>query len=179
MIVPERIASMKTKNYGSNPVHKNAQTHRWLALLLCLTLVISTFSSALIAESAGTSNSAGPTLNASCVAAPDTSDSYIDKLLSDMWGSRYAGRLWSDKSVFLEGENLSLDMLTDGFDSKVSSAANFLHAFSTLGSSTSTTLVETPPIDLALGIDITSSMLTGGNSGSNIEYNGKTDYKAY
>lgn len=69
------------------------------------------------------------------IADGDTSDTYIGKLLSSEWGSRYAGRIWTDKSVFAFGDNINLDMDTDGYVGSVKINSDFGTVFSALSSS--------------------------------------------
>ena len=64
------------------------------------------------------------------IADGDTTDTYIGKLLSNEWGSRYAGRVWTDKSVFANGTPINLDMKTDGYDGSVNLNSDFGIAFS-------------------------------------------------
>ena len=96
------------------------------------------------------------------VADPDTMDSYVGKLLSEDWGSRYAGRVWTDKSVFAytaDKENIiTLDMKTDGYDGKVGYNADFGHVFSALASSQVEHEAVTSPLDLVILLDMSGSM---------------------
>lgn len=133
-----------------------------LSAFLALCMIISVFNFAFLtaAESLGP----GPTPSVLRAADKDTTDSYRDRLLSDEWGARYAGRLWADKSVFAsydehEIASINLDMKTDGYNGTVSANADFLHVFSTLSSSQM--LRESTPVDLVIVIDISMSMTTG------------------
>lgn len=117
-------------------------------------------------------------------ADPGTMNSYIANLgtdneysllLSSEWGSRYAGRLWSDKSVFatsLNGidylANTNLLMKYDGYNGLVFADADFLHAYSILGSSQVLNKYPPTPIDLMLVLDVSSSMQSGDDSNSRI-----------
>lgn len=56
------------------------------------------------------------------IADSNTMDDYLKQLLSSEWGSRYAGRIWTDKSVFAfdpalgtDWNKIALDMATDGY----------------------------------------------------------------
>lgn len=79
------------------------------------------------------------------IANPSAMDSYVDAMLGNAIGSRYASRIWTDKSVLAydaageEGglpENaLPLDVDTDGCDGSVYFDADFLNVYSALGSS--------------------------------------------
>ncbi len=91
---------------------------------------------------------------ASKIADSNTMDSYIDKLISDEFGSRYAGRIWTDKSVTTQ--NITLDNNTDGYEGEITNNGEFLHTFSALGSSQ---LIKSPEIlDMMFIIDISGSM---------------------
>ena len=100
----------------------------------------------------------GETKDVTRVADPDTMDSYMQALLgggadgtSTDFGTRNAGRLWADKSVFANGEangkdfknnELTLSLEEDGTEGSVplknslsSKDEDFLHVFSVLSSS--------------------------------------------
>lgn len=85
---------------------------------------------------------------------PDTSDSYIGKLISDKNGSKNAGRIWADKSVYTD--SATLDYETDGVDALISTDSDFLHAYSVLGSSQ--LVNDVVPLDVMFIMDISFSM---------------------
>ncbi len=87
---------------------------------------------------------------------PNTMDSYKDELLNDKNGSRYAGRIWSDKTTLLD--KVDLDMETDGISKTINGNSEFLQVFSTLGSSEQKVDVIKNPLDLVIAIDLSSSM---------------------
>lgn len=94
-------------------------------------------------------------------ADPDTMDTYKDKLLTDKMGSRYAGRVWTDKSVFAYGEGqniITLNMESDGYDGNVTYNADFGHVYSALASSQVVNEYPPSPIDMVLVLDVSSSM---------------------
>ena len=100
------------------------------------------------------------------VADPNTMDNYQKLLLSDKNGSRYAGRVWSDKTVInyqTSNHSLSLDEPTDGYAKPVEFDADFLHVFSALGSSQVVDQYTSKPIDVVLLLDISSSMTNKRN----------------
>ena len=99
----------------------------------------------------------------------NTMDSYKELLLSDENGSRYAGRIWSDKSVLTN--DLTLDMDTDGYNGKVKLNADFLNVFSTLGSSQA--WIGLPPTKTVIVIDNSASMY-GNNKTWNLTRMDKT-----
>ena len=107
---------------------------RLLAGLLCLVMALSVFDGTGLL--AGQAYAAGPSATAAAggtpgvegrVADPDTMDTYQSALLSTESGSRYAGRVWSDKTVFASGDDtathshmtgeytVGLDMEHDGY----------------------------------------------------------------
>lgn len=164
-----------------NKPHKPS---RIIALLLCLCMITSIISgielftaTAYAAENVD-SGYTEHVLNR--VADGDTTDTYQGKLLNQKDsnnGSRYAGRVWTDKSVFAydtnEAENaLQLDMATDGYEGKVKFDADFAHVFSALASSQVVNEWPPSPIDLVIVFDMSGSMGqdtrygidTGGNA---------------
>ncbi len=136
---------------------------RLLSCVLCLCMTAAmlcnfggwVLSSAFAAEATGNVMSR--------VADGDTSDTYIGKLLSDDWGSRYAGRVWTDKSVFAFGNNIGLDMDTDGYDGTVKFNSDFGTIFSALSSSQVVKENPPQPLDVMFVLDVSGSM---GKNGS-------------
>ena len=139
----------QTKTYGLS--------ERVLAGILSLCMVLSAVSGLGLIHAvvnaagevpmSGTSGATQHIVADSRAADPNTMDTYLERLLTLASGSRYAGRVWSDKTVFAYGDTarkdtafdgdhtLALDMATDGYDGNVSFNADFLHVFSTLESS--------------------------------------------
>lgn len=97
------------------------------------------------------------------VADGDTSDSYLD-FLDVVNNSKSAGRIWADKSVFTS--DISLNMETDGYTETITNDGDFLHAFSTLGSSQ--VIHEETPLDVLFVVDISGSMAEDRASNSNL-----------
>ncbi len=101
------------------------------------------------------------------VADPNTMDDYME-VFNLAKNSRAAGRVWSDKTVFANGYQsnqfvnniLTLDRDTDGVNGTVQSDTDFLHVFSTIGSSQVVDEVATKPIDVVMLLDISRSMTT-------------------
>ncbi len=155
---------------------------RFTALLLCLCMIAAMISDAGISRASaagGTSGGAnGGTSGVTRQADPSTMDTYKE-MLDFSQNTRYAGRLWSDKTVFAldyrqseasglrdpnwDGKNLTLNKADDGVDQKITLDEDFLHVYSVLGSSQA--INAAVPVDLMLALDITASML---NSGSNM-----------
>ena len=88
------------------------------------------------------------------ISDPNTMDSYKDLLLSDENGSRYAGRIWADKSVLTN--DLSLDMDTDAYKGHIYNNTEFLHVFSALGSGLK--VYQPSQLDVMFLIDVSGSM---------------------
>ena len=147
----------QTKTYGLS--------ERVLAGILSLCMVLSAVSGLGLIHAvvnaagevpmSGTSGATQHIVADSRAADPNTMDTYLDRLLTLESGSRYAGRVWSDKTVFayddtdrkddaFDGvQTLHLDMATDGYNGDVIFDADFLHVFSTLASSQ--VVAEYPP----------------------------------
>ena len=85
---------------------------------------------------------------------PDTTDDYISRMINSTNGSRFAGRIWSDKSVFRN--DIVLDYETDGYEGTITNNSDFLHVFSALGSSQA--WIGLPPSRTVIVIDNSSSM---------------------
>ena len=140
--------------------------HKLTAYLLCLCMLLS------LAEGVGSlrtwaaPESGGPTGVNTREADPNTMETYKGKLLSgadgsssETTGSRYAGRVWSDKTVLrYEDSPLQLTMADDGYESAVSVDADFLHVYSTLTSSQVVNEYPPSPIDLVIVFDMSGSM---------------------
>ena len=160
------------------PVKKSSLPRRLIAVLLSVCLVVSLCEGLKLliptAYAAGEPGTSGVTRQAD----PSTMDTYKE-MLDFSQNTRYAGRLWSDKTVFAldyrqseasglrdpnwDGKNLTLNKADDGVDQKITLDEDFLHVYSVLGSSPA--INAAVPVDLMLALDITASML---NSGSNM-----------
>ena len=127
----------------------------------------------------------GETADVSRVADPETMDSYKDALLgggadgtSTVFGTRNAGRLWADKSVFAYGRTngdfdgntnkLTLNTEWDGVNGSVSLTnslsgedEDFLHVFSVLSSSQQ--YIGVPPSAVTIVIDNSGSMYSNND----------------
>ncbi len=130
-----------------------------VCLILCFNLIISLFAPMMLV-SADDSDILLAVDN-------DTMDTYQDALINEENGSMYAGRVWTDKSVFTD--DISLDYATDGYDGTITNNSDFLHAFSALGSSQNVISVEKSPLDVVLLLDISTSM-TSKTVGQNVKY---------
>ncbi len=136
MIMVKRVQkAIRTKKLG----------RRLISGCLCFVMLFSLFVTCFDAKVQGIGSTGESTSQSvTWVADPSTMDNYIEALNLDK-DSRRAGRIWVDKSVFARGDNagswdgrnLQLDRNTDGLDAEIALSADgeFLHAFSTLGSS--------------------------------------------
>ncbi len=156
---------------------------RPLAILLAFIMVFSVVRldgmPTAYAESTGGTNSAttGKATNVySREADPNTMDTYQDLLLNETNGSRYAGRIWTDKTVFAYGTDaanggvtdnqIALDMATDGYEGSVGFSADFAHVFSALASSQVVNEYPPQPLDVMFLLDVSGSMGATGLDGS-------------
>ncbi len=133
-----------------------------LSSILCIGVIIS-----MLVNTKGfipCVDAAGETQYAfSRVADPDTTDDYLNKLISDDNGSRYAGRVWTDKSVFAYGTPISLDNETDGYVGSVTFDSDFGTVFSALQSTQLVNEWPAAPVDLVIAIDMSASMAQSQN----------------
>ncbi len=118
-----------------------------ICLILCISQVIFLFSPTILAASSNLRNS-------TYAVDLDTTDDYIGHMINDENGSRYAGRIWTDKSVFID--KIELDEETDGYKGTITNDSDFLHAFSVLGSSQA--WIGLPPSRTVIVIDNSGSM---------------------
>ncbi len=156
------LHSAKYGRFAKHSERKGGQHGRRLvSLLLCLCMVVSMMCNfgGWVLSSAVAAEATGNVMNR--IADKNTMDDYLNQLLSKEWGSRYAGRIWTDKSVFAyaDGKNvINLDMETDGYNGMVKFNADFAHVFSALASSQVVNEYPPSPIDMVLVLDISSSM---------------------
>ncbi len=141
---------------------------RFTALLLCLCMILSMVSGLGLVTTVA--SGAGPTehVAGTRVADPNTMDDYQNRLLTAENGSRYAGRVWTDKTVFAYGADkanggtlnneIVLDMATDGYVGNVGFNADFAHVFSALASSQVVNEYPPQPLDVMFVIDVSGSM---------------------
>ncbi len=153
------MRSSVSKRKNDIRIKANAKRQRLVAMLLCVCVVIS-----LTGLTPYKINplDGQPTKNAiDRKADGSTMDDYIGKLLNDENGSRYAGRIWTDKTVFAYDDashSIGLDEDTDGFNGSVDFNADFAHVFSALASSQIVNEYPPSPIDLVIALDMSASM---------------------
>ncbi len=148
---------------------------RAVSLLLSVVLFLSVFFSVAVYPAlSAAGDDVGGTQGVSREADPSTMDTYRE-MLDFLKDSRYAGRLWTDKTVFalgkpsrvslgsnlfrgFDGKKLRLLDALDGLDGFVTLDADFLEVFSALGSSVAIDEFPSSPIDLVIVIDMSASM---------------------
>ncbi len=118
-----------------------------IVIFLCVSIMVSLFTQYAIAKSSMLTNGI-------YLADNGTMNSYKDVLINEKNGSRYAGRIWTDKSVLTK--DLILDMETDGYNGRINLNADFLNVFSTLGSSQALKFFS--PTKTVIVIDNSASM---------------------
>ncbi len=144
---------------------KRNRWHRALAGFLYLCMVVSMFDGLPVPVFAVESSTGSPTSGATRQADPSTMDTY-QNVLNFSENTRYAGRLWTDKTVYAydydngdkdwKNNVLNLNKNDDGVNGKVTLDADFLHVYSVLGSSVQ--INDPAPTDLVLALDISGSM---------------------
>ena len=168
----------QTKKPTKKTIKTRRALHRLTAFLLCLCMIISMTGDVGVMKTSAAGESAavpGPTakiVENSRVADPDTMDDYQNRLLTPTNGSRYAGRVWTDKTVFAYGDGnkytsthfkdgintITLNMATDGYEGDVQFNSDFAHVFSALASSQVVNEYPPSPVDLVIVFDMSGSM---------------------
>ena len=135
---------------------------RTLALFLSLVIVVG-----LIPKIALPTRAA---VNGDVVADPGTADAWEDIMGTSADGNRYAGRVWVDKSVYKDGDTVTLNRKGDAdstftVDVDEANGEYFQVVFSALGSSmsTNTQTYATRPLDVVLVLDTSTSMTTSSS----------------
>ncbi len=136
-------------------------------VLLCAMVVGTSFNSEVLTNLFHYPIATANNSNYSRVADPNTMEAYLNpNVLGIAENSRYAGRIWTDKTVFALGRTsdsfngtfLQLDANKDGSRLQVSTNTDFLHVFSALGSSQVVNQETSKPIDVVLLLDVSRSM---------------------
>ncbi len=112
-------------------------------------------------------DAAAATSNPQTVTDPGTADAWEDIMGTSTDGNRYAGRVWVDKSVYKDGDTVTLnregnDESTFTVDVDAANGEYFQVVFSALGSSmsTNTQTYASRPLDVVLVLDTSTSMAT-------------------
>ena len=137
-----------------------------LSVFLCVALIMSYLPFTVMADSSGYKGGAG-----NKISDLDTSAKYSESL-GDNASTEYAGRIWTDKSVYTD--DITFDVFGGGTSTiKLNENKNgedFLIAYSALATSESISGSTQAPADVVLIIDISGSM---SNIDSNMD-NGKS-----
>ena len=133
---------------------KNGWGRRAFALLLAAALLVGYLPSVRVQAAAGQG-----------VADLSTAMSYKDMLGTANDGNRYAGRIWTDKSVFASNNGTELDAVWAEVTDKNgvtlnTSSAEFMTVYSALGSTTSSysEMTVSNALDVVLVMDVSYSM---------------------
>lgn len=131
-------------------------SQRILSIFLCIALIMSCLP---------TLTFAAPEFPPVIVSDPGTADLWEEIMGTDRDGNRYAGRVWADKSVYKDGDTVTLNRKGDAdstFTVNVDedNGEYFQVVFSALGSSmsTNTQTYSVRPLDVVLVLDTSTSM---------------------
>ncbi len=145
---------------------KHSLSKRFLSVFLCIALMMTYLPISVMADSTGATNK---------VTDPGTADAWEDIMGTAADGNRYAGRVWVDKSVYKDGDTVTLNRQgnsesTFTVDLDEENGEYFQVVFSALGSSmsTNTQTYASRPLDVVLVLDTSTSMAT--NSGSKTRF---------
>ena len=128
-----------------------------ISIFICLALLASYLPATLSAASMAASTITGS------VTDPGTADAWESMMGTDIDGNRYAGRVWVDKSVYTNGQTVTLNSrgeYNSSFKVSLEDDEFFQIIFSALGSSMTTTTKTstTGPVDVVLILDTSTSM---------------------
>lgn len=154
--------------------HRREMIKRRVISMLMAVVIVFTAIIAIRPSDALVIATSGVTPGVKRTADGSTMDTYVDQLINDTDGSRQAGRVWSDKSVFAYGEStettvgntkrvftkdtLKLDESLDGVGGEIKINDDFLHVYSALGSSETINEQAESPADVVFLIDMSGSM---------------------
>lgn len=122
--------------------------HRILAMILCISILLTNFSGLTFIDA----QAAKTTGTTDHIADTATWDTYT-QALNIAENSQNAGRVWADKSVFTGSVNVN--------GTTVANDSDFLHVFSTIGSSSEIIYQDKIPADVVFVLDFSASMFTG------------------
>ena len=133
-----------------------------LSVFLCVALIMTYLPLSVLADSSGYKGGAGTKIS-----DLDTASKYSESL-GDNASTEYAGRIWTDKSVYTG--DVTFDVFGGGTSTiKLNENRNgedFLIAYSALATSDSVSGSTQAPVDVVLIIDISGSM---SNKDSNMD----------
>jgi len=138
---------------------KHSFSKKFLSVFLCIALIMTYLPISVMAAS--TAN------GGEIVTDPGTADAWEDIMGTTADGNRYAGRVWVDKSVYKDGDTVTLNRKgnedsTFTVDVHEENGEYFQVVFSALGSSmsTNTQTYAARPLDVVLVLDTSTSMAT-------------------
>lgn len=138
-------------------------TKKVLSVFLCIALIMSYLPFTVMADSPGYKGGAG-----NKISDLDTSSKYSESL-GDNASTEYAGRIWTDKSVYTD--DVTFEVFGGGTSTiKLNENKNgedFLIAYSALATSESVSGSTQAPADVVLIIDISGSMSNGNSNMDN------------
>ena len=131
-------------------VKRNSALYKLLSLILCVCMILPAVGF-LLPEVGAASSDEGTgrvTQRAAHTADNNTMYGYENTMLSEVNGSRYAGRVWADLTVIAYDANkgsasVALQSDKDGVGDTISTQNDFLHVFSALGSGEDKTVQST------------------------------------
>ena len=146
---------------------KNKFSKKLISVFLCIALIMTYLPITTMAASAGTHYT---------VSDPGTADAWEDIMGTTADGNRYAGRVWVDKSVYTDGDTVTLNRDGDAnstftVDVDEASGEYFQVVFSALGSSMTTTetAIASKPMDVVIVLDNSDSMQNSSRMQETIE----------
>ncbi len=168
------------KNLGKIKKRKKYKLNRRFYRLVIILLVLCVFFSGIGITTLLTKSSVAKVSNnilvstatpgVTRVADDSTMNSYKNALINEENGSRYAGRVWTDKSVFAYGDTSNVDGITwknnilsfgneeNPNEWQVETSDDFLHVFSALSTSQQIIWRQHAPLDIVLVLDLSGSM---------------------
>lgn len=147
---------------------KNKMANRIMSILLGIALLMTCVPNTLLVASADSATAT------ETVVDPGTAHTWETMLGTSEDGNRYAGRVWVDKSVYKNGDTVTLNtsgQTGSAFDVSLEEDEEFQVIFSALGSSmtSTTTTTSTGPMDVVLVLDNSDSMRTSTGNGTRMQ----------
>ncbi|MBR6676773.1 MAG: DUF11 domain-containing protein, partial [Clostridia bacterium] len=142
---------------------KNNFSRRLLSLFLCLALIAGYIPLAASAANAEVSPHLSDSAIVGTFSDPGTADSWESMMGTATDGNRYAGRVWVDKSVYKDGDIVTLNSSGapgSSFEVNLKDDEAFQIIFSALGSTMTSkkTIRSSGPLDVVLILDDSTSM---------------------
>ena len=134
---------------------RSSSWKRALSMLLCLCMTFTALSGAITFVTAAGDGSGKTDGTGGHVADVGTMDTF-EAALGLFENSRYAGRVWSDKSAFTAGVSVN--------GTTIENDSDFLHVFSALGSSLKMSSATQLPLDVVFILDTSFSMVSSSDT---------------